>query len=73
MLDVIVEEDCSESVILAEMMDNVDMSMNMHDSKLGSLSAREERTSMMIHRQDLKPRFGAQAPVEVRQAPPPAG
>ena len=30
-LDVIVEEDCSESVILAEMMDNVDMSMTSHD------------------------------------------
>lgn len=30
-LDVIVEEDCSESVILAELMDNVDMSMSMDD------------------------------------------
>ena len=51
MLDVIVEEDCSESVILAEMMDNVDMSVKMHDSRYDNLgSAREERTSMMIHR-----------------------
>ena len=28
-LDVIVEDECSESVILAEMMDNVDMNMSM--------------------------------------------
>ena len=28
-LDIIVEDDCSDAVILAEMMDNVDMSMQI--------------------------------------------
>ena len=33
-LDIIVEDDCSESVILAEMMDNVDMNMSMNNSNI---------------------------------------
>ena len=73
LLDVIVEEDTSESVMLAQMMDSsVDMNMLGADMNQpgfsGSLSARSERTSMMIHRNDTKPRFGAQPPPAL--APP---
>ena len=52
-LDVIVEDDCSESVILAEMMDNVDMSMSMKNEIdfNQKLNPRDERVSMLIHRQ----------------------
>ena len=53
-LDVIVEDDCSESVILAEMMDNVDMSMRHDDRRdepdFKGFNPRDERTSMLIHR-----------------------
>lgn len=51
-LDVIVEDDCSESVILAEMMDNVDMNMSMQqkDHKPDFNALRNQRMSMMIHR-----------------------
>ena len=50
-LDVIVEDDCSESVILAEMMDNVDMNLSMQkDNKQDFNAMRNQRMSMMIHR-----------------------
>lgn len=51
-LDIIVEDDCSEAVILAEMMDNVDMSRQEEMEFTGvKPSPRNERVSMMIHRQ----------------------
>lgn len=51
-LDVIVEDDCSESVILAEMMDNVDMNLSMQqrDTKPDFNAMRAQRMSMMIHK-----------------------
>ena len=51
-LDIIVEDDCSDAVILAEMMDNVDMSRQEEVEFTGIMpSPRNERVSMMIHRQ----------------------
>ena len=51
-LDIIIEDDCSESVILAEMMDNVDMNMSMSNNKVdfNKMVPRNERVSMMIHK-----------------------
>ena len=61
-LDIIVEDDCSESVILQELMDgNGDMNMTMdaHLAKGSSRQLRDERTSMMINRNDYKPSLGS--------------
>ena len=50
-LDIIVEDDCSDAVILAEMMDNVDMSLQ-HENHVdfNKLPQRDDRKSMMHHR-----------------------
>ena len=48
-LDVIVEDDCSDAVILAEMMDNVDMSVR-NEPNFNKVPLRDERKSMMINR-----------------------
>lgn len=67
-LDIIVEDDCSESVILAEMMENVDMNVRRDEPNFGmKMNPRDERTSMMIHRPI--PQKGAQ----VGQLPGAAG
>ena len=59
-LDIIVEDDCSESVILAEMMQGGDMSMSMDMNFMaGKAPARDERVSMMIHRQSFQQKQGA--------------
>ena len=53
-LDVIVEDDCSDAVILAEMMDNVDMSMTHDKVDFSDINHRDNRVSMMHHRPPIK-------------------
>ena len=54
-LDVQVEDDCSESVILQEMMDNVDMNVSISNDNQNPMDMRNARTSMMIHKPGFVP------------------
>lgn len=59
-MDIIVEDDCSESVILQELMGNGDTSMMEMNMSMANdkRPLRDERTSMMINRGDFKAQLG---------------